>query len=172
MRAWGSDEDGLRRAARCARTAEEGGVSDSESSRQIDCIRQYFRRIDAGEFAAELFAPDFQFYFPKFGVGRGPGAFLQLVRGLMTTVERIAHHPEDFVFIETGNKVAVEGTTEGSGINGVEWRGGVTPGGRFCSIFVFDSQGLIERMHIYLDPDYTGADRDRFLWSNAVRVGW
>jgi hypothetical protein len=147
-------------------------VQDTIPSPQIASTNEYFRRIDAGDFAAELFTSDFEFFFPKYGVGRGPAAFLKLVAGLMTAVQRLTHHPEEFVLVEAGKTVVIEGTTEGSGVNGVDWRGGSTPGGRFCSVFVFDSRGLIERMYIYLDPDYTSADTSRFLWPAEKRQGW
>jgi ketosteroid isomerase-like protein len=133
-------------------------------------ILEYFRRIDEGAFAAELFTEDFQFYFPKFGIGRGPAAFLEMAGGLVGSLQRIAHLADRFQFTEADHMVAVEGMTEGAGADGVDWRGGSTPGGRFCSVFVFDDGGLIERMHIYLDPDYTGADKGRFLWPAEGRV--
>lgn len=145
---------------------------NSEVPGQLHSIKEYFRRIDEGDFAAELFTSDFQFYFPKHGIGRGPESFLAMAGGLLGSLERIAHHAQNFIFIEAGKLVAVEGTTEGVGKNGVEWHGGQTPGGRFCSVFAFDDNGLIERMHIYLDPDYTGADKDRFLWPDAARTSW
>jgi hypothetical protein len=35
---------------------------------------------------------------------------------------------------------------------------------------VFEFRGpLIARMHIYLDPDYTGRDENRFLWGRDRR---
>ena len=69
----------------------------------------------------------------------------------------------EFNYIVGENTVAVEGTTYGADKEGAEWNGGKTPGGRFCSVFEF-RESLISRMHIYLDPDYTGRDRPRFLW--------
>jgi hypothetical protein len=148
-------------------------VSMSEQVRDFDGkgpILEYFRRIDGGEFAAELFTDDFQFYFPKYGIGRGPAAFLDMAGGLVGSLQRIAHLADRFALIEAGRTVAVEGMTEGAGADGTEWRGASTPGGRFCSVFVFNDAGLIERMHIYLDPDYTGADKARFLWPAEGRV--
>jgi hypothetical protein len=41
--------------------------------------------------------------------------------------------------------------------------GGRTPGGRFCTVFTFNDADLIESMHVYLDPDVTGADHERFV---------
>ena len=39
---------------------------------------------------------------------------------------------------------------------------------RLCNVFEFRGD-LICRMHIYLDPDYGGEDKDRFLWGEGGR---
>ncbi|QGZ93718.1 hypothetical protein [Terricaulis silvestris] len=65
----------------------------------------------------------------------------------------------------------VEGTTFGKDGEGRTWNGGETPGGRFCSVFEFASNGLVRRMYIYLDPDYTSQDTARFHWRRA-REHW
>ena len=44
---------------------EPGRVNMSKA----DAVREYYRRSDAGDFPAELFTPDFQFYFPKVAQG-------------------------------------------------------------------------------------------------------
>jgi hypothetical protein len=71
----------------------------------------------------------------------------------------------------SGRQLIVEGTTEGSDNEGRTWNGSKTPGGRFCSVFDFAEEALIERMYIYLDPDYTSMDNDRFHWKRTARVG-
>ena len=53
-------------------------------------------------------------------------------------------------------------------VEGVEWDGGRTAAGRFCSVFEFRGP-LVARMHIHLDPDYTGRDEDRFPWGRDRR---
>jgi hypothetical protein len=126
--------------------------------------RSYFRRIDNADFPAEYFTADFEFYVPKFGIGRGAGAFDEMVQGVYKTRLSSRHHFDSLQFMEFGDKVVVEGTTEGLGVDNVGWCGGKTPGGRFCSVFEFDGEDLIKRMYIYLDPDLTSADKDRFLW--------
>ena len=50
----------------------------------------------------------------------------------------------------------------------IAWAGGETPGGRFCNVFHF-RDGKIDRIYVYLDPDYGGEDRDRFLWGSDRR---
>jgi hypothetical protein len=131
---------------------------------RTEIARSYFRRIDNGDFPAEYFAANFEFYVPKFGIGRGVGAFDEMVQGIYKTRISSRHHFDSLQFTEFGDKVVVEGTTEGLGADNVEWCGGKTPGGRFCSVFQFDGENLIKRMYIYLDPDFTSADQDRFLW--------
>jgi hypothetical protein len=74
--------------------------------------------------------------------------------------------------IQKGNLVVVEGTTEGESAGGKQWSGGITPGGRFCSVFAFGEHGLIERMFIYLDPDYLSEDKPRFLWNRGDSQRW
>jgi hypothetical protein len=139
-------------------------------SKQQEAIVRFYREIDTGAFPQDLFAADFQFFLPKFGVGRGRQEFLDV--GRTFPVARHVHHIEDLLFIEQGNAVAVEGTTEGTGVDGVSWCGGQTSGGRFSSIFVFDGDGLIERMHVYLDPDFTGADKARIYWPPRAAQAW
>lgn len=147
-------------------------MTSSSKMTKIDTIKEYFRRIDLGELAAELFTADFEFFYPKFGVGRGPEEFYELAKALGGAMLRSAHRQDSFMFVEAGNNVAVEGTTEGTDINNLDWCGGKLRGGRFCSVFVFNGDGLIERMYIYVDPDYTGLDKDRFRWPAASRAAW
>jgi hypothetical protein len=66
----------------------------------------------------------------------------------------------------------VEGTSEGQGRDNVRWCGGETSGGRFCNVFEFNDDDLIKRMYIYLDPDFTSADKDRFLWPERSQTEW
>ncbi|MBK5263990.1 MAG: nuclear transport factor 2 family protein [Alphaproteobacteria bacterium] len=139
------------------------------TSPRIAAVKDYFRRGDAGRpDMLELFADDFQFYFPKFGIGRGKDDFMAFATGLVGSLNAIAHDIDAFSFIESGDKVVVEGTTHGEDNKGAQWQGGRTPGGRFCSVFQFEG-ALIARMHIYLDPDYTSRDEEHFLWGKDRR---
>ena len=136
----------------------------------IEFAKAYFEQVDHGRLPDELFTPNFEFYFPKFGVGRGPVEFGELAAGMIGSGNRIGHCHDSFSFIEAGRHVTVEGATHGTSSEGVTWKGGETPGGRFCSTFDFNEQGLIERMYVYLDPDYAGADKARFYWKRAKPV--
>lgn len=139
-------------------------------SRRAEAIREFYIRIDAGRADfIELFTDDFQFYFPKFGIGRGKAEMQFCAAGLGGSMRSLVHNLDDLVFFETANAVAVEGTTSGETADGRVWSAGSTPGGRFCSVFEFDGD-LISRMHIYLDPDYGSADEARFLWGREGRT--
>ncbi len=129
-----------------------------------ETVKEYYIRLDGGrEDLLDLFTEDAQFYFPKFGISKGKSTFSDLISGLLTAVESLQHDIDGLQFIVEGNRVAVEGTTAGRLHDGTEWEGGKTPGGRFSSIFEL-RDGLISRMHVYLDPDYGSADTSRFLW--------
>jgi hypothetical protein len=139
-------------------------VNTATSSRFVEFARKYFEDLDGGRLPVELFTPDFEFHFPKYGVGRGLDDLMEFATGLRVTGHKATHHRDQLKYIVCGNQVIVEGTTFGSDGEGGTWNGGETPGGRFCSVFDFNDEGLIKRMYIYLDPDYAGRDADRFHW--------
>ncbi|WP_043287145.1 nuclear transport factor 2 family protein [Paraburkholderia oxyphila] len=139
-----------------------------QDSKHITTIKEYFILGDAGRPELfDLFTDDFQFYFPKFGVGRGKAEFAEFATGLLGSLKSISHDIGALKFFEGTDYVVVEGTTQGEYADGTRWQGGETPGGRFCSVYEFASDGRIKRMHIYLDPDYAGHDSDRFLWGTS-----
>jgi len=140
-------------------------MNPQPGSSRITSAARYFRGVDAGIFPAELFSADFEFFYPKFGVARGVQAFTRMAEGVRQALVSSRHHQDRLDFMEAGNRVIVEGTTEGIDRDGVEWCGGKTPGGRFCSVFEFNDDGLITRMYIYLDPDLTSKDSTRFIRS-------
>ena len=130
----------------------------------LEAVRQYFVRADSGRSdVLDLFTDDVQIYFPKFGLARGKACFGDLASGLRARFDTIAHHISEFNYIVGANSVAVEGRTYGADKDGAEWNGGETPVDASRSVSEFRGS-LISRMHIYLDPDYTGRDRPRFLW--------
>lgn len=130
----------------------------------LEVVKEYFVRVDAGRAdALDLFTDDAQLYFPKFGIVRGKAAFGELGAGLFKSISTLSHDLSTFTYVVTPDIIVVEGTTQGVDSEGRRWSGGETPGGRFCSVFEFRDH-LVCRMHIYLDPDYTSRDDDRFLW--------
>jgi hypothetical protein len=135
---------------------------------KIAIAKEYFHRADAGDpRVMELFHEDAIFYFPKFGVGRGRGSILDMVKGFAGVLEWLRHDQATFVFIPNGDRIAVEGVSSGS-MSGRQWSGGTTPGGRFCNVFEFRGE-RIARLHVYLDPDYLGEDEARFRWGRSGR---
>lgn len=137
------------------------------SDQHLNSAKTYFSELDSGRIPDELFAPDFEFYFPKFGVGRGLEELREFAIGLVTAGLRVTHHRDRLKYLTCGSHVVVEGTTYGNDGADRSWNGGETPGGRFCSVFDFNDSGLIQRMYVYMDPDYTGADRDRMRWKRS-----
>ncbi|SRR6266542_1173635 len=141
----------------------------TDESILLGVVEQYFIRSDAGRADVfDLFTEDVQIFFPKFGIATGKDAFRELGAGLLSSLRELVHDLSDFKYVVGRNTVVVEGTTRGTARSGDRWEGGETPGGRFCSTFEF-RDGLIARMHIYLDPDYTSLDRERFLWGTDRR---
>jgi hypothetical protein len=80
----------------------------------------------------------------------------------------VYHDQDTLRFVESGAVVVVEGTTYGRDTAGTSWRGGETPGGRFCSVFEVHN-GRITRHYIYADPDYPSRHQAGFLWGIARR---
>ena len=125
--------------------------------------------MDAGrEDLYDLLTEDVQFYFPKFGLGRGKVGMQRCAAGVGATLRSLAHDPDSFRFIEGSKGVVLEGFTAGVTASGVHFKGGKTLGGRFCGVYEFRGS-LISRIFIYMDPDYGGADEARFLWGREER---
>jgi hypothetical protein len=145
-------------------------MTASSQHETVAIAKEYFARLDASSpTLLDLFTEDAQIFFPKIGIGRGRTAILEVMSGLGGRVQSVEHASDSFVYIATGNLLAVEGTTRGVLKNGVRWAAGETPGGRFCNVFEFRGD-LICRVHIYLDPDYGGEDAERFLWGRGNRT--
>ena len=130
---------------------------------KIKIASEYFLRADGGRSdLLDLLTEDLEFFFPKFGFGHGKQSILDMVGGFSGTLEYIKHNYDSLVFIPSGDYLVVEGTSHGK-MSGKSWVGGETPGGRFCNVFRF-RDGRISSLHVYLDPDYTGEDEERFRW--------
>jgi len=139
----------------------------STNDAHLKSASTYFSELDSGRIPEELFAPDFEFFFAKFGVGQGLDELREFATGLGAAHLNVTHHRDRLKYLACGSQVVVEGTTFGNDGGGRSWNGGETPGGRFCSVFDFNDAGLIQRVYVYMDPDYTGADQDRFRWKRA-----
>jgi ketosteroid isomerase-like protein len=66
-------------------------------------------------------------------------------------------------FVQQGDRVVVEATSSGKLKNGAGWRAGTTHAGRWCDVLEI-RDFRIQRCFVYLDPDYAGADTERYPW--------
>jgi len=133
---------------------------------------EYLKAFDNGGVTStggiilDLFADDAQVYFGKWGLAHGKEQIGQLFGDVGATIESIRHDYANFNWIMTGGDLfACEGTSYGKHRDG-EWRSGVTHAGRWCDVFEV-RDFLIQRVFIYLDPDYAGKDTDRYPWLSA-----
>jgi hypothetical protein len=124
---------------------------------------EYLKRLDRGESFFELFDDHAQVYFPKWGLANGRAEIEKLFGEVGGTLSRIVHDYAYFNYIMQGDSVVVEGTSSGKTAGGVEWRAGVTHAGRWCDVFEI-RHFKIQRLFIYLDPDYASADVARYPW--------
>jgi hypothetical protein len=119
-----------------------------------------------GRSILDLFADDAQVYFPKWGLATGNDQIAQMFGDVGGTLKKIVHDYANFNWIMTGTDTfACEGTSYGEHQGG-SWRAGVTHSGRWCDVFEV-RDFLIHRCFIYLDPDYCGADTERYPWLSA-----
>jgi ketosteroid isomerase-like protein len=138
-------------------------MSSSNAQDKVSVVRRYFPLADQGRpEVLDLFHEDAEIYFPKFGFGSGRQSLFEIVKGFEGVLESLQHDYDTMNIIAAGEYVVVEGTSRGK-MSGKTWSGGSTPGGRFCNVFRFRGD-RIASLHIYLDPDYTGVDEERFRW--------
>jgi hypothetical protein len=132
---------------------------------------EYLKAFDAGgvtssgESILELFAPDAQVYFPKWGLANGKAEIGRLFGDVGGTIRSIRHDYATFNWIFSGSDMVVaEGTSAGEHQDG-PWRAGVPDwgAGRWCDVFEI-RDWKIQRCFIYLDPDYAGKDTARYRW--------
>jgi len=136
---------------------------------------EYLKAFDNGGVTSDggsildLFADDAQVYFPKWGLAKGRTEIGKLFADVGATLKSIEHHYSHFNWIFSGSDVvACEGTSHGEHRDGT-WRAGVPEwgAGRWCDVFEI-RDFKIQRVFIYLDPDYAGADVARYPWLAAA----
>lgn len=127
-------------------------------------VLEYFRRLDSGGDLLELFAEDARVFYPKWGIATGRDEIGEMFGDVGELVTSMSHNYETFNYVIDGDTVVVEGTSTGETAEGTEWRPDGTPGGgRWCDVFEV-RDGEIQRLFIYLDPDYAGKDTDQYHW--------
>jgi ketosteroid isomerase-like protein len=134
-------------------------------------VLEYLKAFDnggvtsTGDSVLDLFAGDAQVYFPKWGIANGTEEIGRLFTEVGATLKSIRHHYADFNWVFSGSDVlVVEGTSHGEHQDG-PWRAGVPEwaAGRWCDVFEI-RDWRIQRLFIYLDPDYAGKDTERYPW--------
>ncbi|MDO6851674.1 nuclear transport factor 2 family protein [Priestia megaterium] len=129
-------------------------------------VLEYFKLLDQGNPSfLDLFAENAQLYMPKWGIANGIEEIKKQGFDLGPMFKFVTHDYAYFNYIIQGDMVVVEGTSSGVTANGTEWRAGVTHAGRFCDVFEI-RDFKIQRLFIYLDPDYAGEDTARYPWLN------
>lgn len=132
---------------------DAGGPTVVESA-QVAVIKRFYDiadgRVDGD--LRQLFTDDVVVYAPKAGVVHGLDAMEGTGRG-RERFPYMAHHVGEFNILEQGERVFVEGTTEGETPAGDKWDGRVDTPGRFCAAFDF-RDNRIRRMFVYFDPDF------------------
>ena len=135
---------------------------------------EYLKAFDNGGVTStgasilDLFADDAQVYFGKWGLANGKEQVGQLFTDVGATITSIRHDYANFNWVFSGgDTLVVEGTSYGEHRDGA-WRAGVPEwgAGRWCDVFEI-RDFLIQRVFIYLDPDYAGKDTDRYPWLSA-----
>jgi hypothetical protein len=78
----------------------------------------------SGRSILDLFAPDAQVYFPKWGLAKGREQIGKLFSDVGGTIKSIAHHDSEFNWIfSSGGLLVCEGTSHGEHADG-PWRAG------------------------------------------------
>lgn len=140
------------------------GESPDAAIERKDIVLEYFRRLDRGDDLLELFADDARLFYPKWGIATGREEIGELFSDVGGIVTSMSHDYETFNYVIDGDIVVVEGTSTGETAAGTEWRPDGTPGGgRWCDVFEV-RDGEIQRLFIYLDPDYAGTDTEQYPW--------
>src|SRR5260370_16040361 len=123
---------------------------------------QYFKRLDTGQDFYDLFADDAYVYFPKHEPARGMEEVRQLFTDIIALFRSIVHEVPYFNYIIQGEQVVVEGTTNGMLADGTEGHAGRGTLGCPCADIFEIRDSKIQRLFIYLDPDYADADTARY----------
>jgi ketosteroid isomerase-like protein len=138
-------------------------MSTMPDEQRKSVVLEYLKRLDRGEDFFDLFANDAQLYFPKCPLANGIDEIKQTFGNVACIVSAVRHDYAYLNFIQQGDTLVVEGTSSGRAADGTEWRAGATHAGRWCDVFEI-RDGKIQRLFIYLDPDYADADTARYPW--------
>ncbi len=128
---------------------------------RIQAIKDYFRKVDENDpTLLDMFADEVQFFFPKFGVKKGKSAVMTFGQRIGSMLKYLKHDINGLNFLVAGDTIVVEGREWGEMRDGTAWPDGTISQGLFCNVFVFNGM-LMQRVYIYVDPDYANADTER-----------
>jgi len=163
---------GAMAAAGGASTAKAALTRQTMTNEQRKSVAlEYLKAFDNGGKTSDggsildLFDDLAQVYFPKWGLANGKMEVGKLFTEVGSTLKAIRHDYADFNWIFGGGDMLVcEGTSYGVHRDG-PWRAGVPSwgAGRWCDVFEI-RDWKIQRVFIYLDPDYAGKDTARYPW--------
>jgi len=163
---------GAMAAAGGASTAKAALTRQTMTNEQRKSVAlEYLKAFDNGGKTSDggsildLFDDLAQVYFPKWGLANGKKEVGKLFTEVGSTLKAIRHDYADFNWIFGGDDMLVcEGTSYGVHRDG-PWRAGVPSwgAGRWCDVFEI-RDWKIQRVFIYLDPDYAGKDTARYPW--------
>lgn len=140
-------------------TEDENGIEEQrlKNSPAIDLVKLYFEKTDKRETDIEiLFAENVEVYHPKFGETKGRNEINRFIAWIRGFIETLMYEISDFSYIISEDRVMVEGTESGV-LKSVKFFSKT----HFCSVFTI-KENLISRMYIYVNPDFTGEDAERF----------
>ena len=131
---------------------------------------EFLKRIDRGDWRGgnlddllELFDEHAQLCIPKNPLANGIDGIRKVFTNVMDINASSMHDYAYMNFVHSGDTLVVEGTSFGRTGDGAEWRAGVTLNGRWCDVFEI-RDFKIQRLFVYLDPDYADATIDRYPW--------
>ena len=137
----------------------------SDEERRAMAIN-YLKRMDRGDGLLELFDDHAHVYFPKWGLARGRREFERLFGDLGSLFSILVHDTEYYNYFVSGDTVVLEGTTRGKTKREIAWGPSSGYGGRGCAVMEIRDY-KIQRLFIYVDPDYGGEDVARYPWLAA-----
>lgn len=139
-------------------------MGTTEHTEQKEIVVSYFQQLDRGGDFIDLFDENARVFYPKWGIATGHEEIGEMFSDVGSLVNKMSHNYEYFNYVMSGDTVVVEGTSTGETADGTEWRPDGEPGGgRWCDVFEVRN-GKIQRLFIYLDPDYAGTDTEQYSW--------
>lgn len=127
----------------------------------IALAKAYFQAFATAADVEEQLSSELDFFFPRFGQGRGAGEYAQLMRGLSNYWDRVDYDIDNFSYICAGANVVVEGTMSGHMPGGGSFRAH-----RFCAVLEIKG-GKITRLYFYTDPDMAAQQAALVNWERT-----